>query len=139
MTDLAREFRQQLTEHCSIHAPAVSIEQRSTDGTRKWLFDVGKNNAVEAVFIPEDDRGTLCISSQAGCTVACPFCSTGYQGFNRNLTTAEIIGPLWHQRRVLQSDMQSARTVPTDTQTAPHPPRVITHSIRIGLGRPFPN
>src|SRR3546814_9972412 len=110
MTDLAREFRQQLTEHCSIHAPAVSIEQRSTDGTRKWLFDVGHNNAVETVFIPEDDRGTLCISSQAGCTVACPFCSTGYQGFNRNLTTAEIIGQLWHAKRAVEADVRNART-----------------------------
>src|SRR3546814_13087972 len=109
MTDLAREFRQQLTEHCSIHAPAVSIEQRSTDGTRKWLFDVGKNNAVEAVFIPEDDRGTLCISSQAGCTMACPFCSTGYQGFNRNLTTAEIIGQLLYAKRALRADLKSGR------------------------------
>ena len=80
MTDLAREFRQQLTEHCSIQALEVSTEHLSADGTRKWLFDVGKNNGIETVFIPEADRGTLCISSQAGCTVACPFCSTGYQG-----------------------------------------------------------
>src|SRR3546814_13512233 len=87
MTDLARDFRLRLAQRCSIHAPRVLTEQKSTDGTRKWLFDVGHNNAVETVFIPEDDRGTLCISSQAGCTVACPFCSTGYQGLNRNLTT----------------------------------------------------
>src|SRR3546814_17846746 len=87
-------------------APRVLTEHKSTDGTRKWLFDVGHNNAVETVFIPEDDRGTLCISSQAGCTVACPFCSTGYQGFNRNLTTAEIIGQLWHAKR---ADRKSTR------------------------------
>src|SRR5690606_20920262 len=73
MTDLARDFRAQLSANCSVSAPEVSTEHSSDDGTRKWLFDVGRNNAVEAVFIPEDDRGTLCISSQAGCTVACPF------------------------------------------------------------------
>jgi len=138
MTDLAREFRAQLAEHCSIQVPPVSIEQRSTDGTRKWLFDVGKNNAIEAVFIPEDDRGTLCISSQAGCTVACPFCSTGYQGFNRNLTTAEIIGQLWHARRVLQADMQGARTG-TDAQAVPEPARVISNVVMMGMGEPLLN
>lgn len=138
MTDLAREFRSQLAEHCSIQVPPVSIEQRSTDGTRKWLFDVGKNNAIEAVFIPEDDRGTLCISSQAGCTVACPFCSTGYQGFNRNLTTAEIIGQLWHARRVLQADLQSARTG-ADAQAAPEPTRVISNVVMMGMGEPLLN
>lgn len=135
MTDLARDFRQQLTERCSIHAPAVSMEQRSADGTRKWLFDVGQNNAVEAVFIPEDDRGTLCISSQAGCTVACPFCSTGYQGFNRNLTTAEIIGQLWFARRALQADAQMARI-----GNAPgEPDRVITNVVMMGMGEPLLN
>lgn len=137
MTDLAREFRLQLAEHCSIHAPAVSIEQRSTDGTRKWLFDVGKNNAVEAVFIPEDDRGTLCISSQAGCTVACPFCSTGYQGFNRNLTTAEIIGQLWYARRALQSEPDSARI--GEAGGAAQPTRVISNVVMMGMGEPLLN
>src|SRR5690606_34247868 len=126
MTDLAREFRQQLAEHCTISVPPVSTEQRSADGTRKWLFDVGKNNAVEAVFIPEDDRGTLCISSQAGCTVACPFCSTGYQGFNRNLTTAEIIGQLWYARHVLQADLASARIGGEEAGAATDPSRVIS-------------
>ncbi|MBF6617353.1 23S rRNA (adenine(2503)-C(2))-methyltransferase RlmN [Pollutimonas thiosulfatoxidans] len=138
MTDLARDFRQQLTEHCSIQAPAVTLEHRSTDGTRKWLFDVGKNNAVETVFIPEDDRGTLCISSQAGCTVACPFCSTGYQGFNRNLTTAEIIGQLWHARRVLQDDIASAR-IGAEGQASPEPTRVISNVVMMGMGEPLLN
>jgi len=137
MTDLAREFRVQLAEHCSIHAPAVSIEQRSADGTRKWLFDVGKNNAVEAVFIPEDDRGTLCISSQAGCTVACPFCSTGYQGFNRNLTTAEIIGQLWHARRALQTEPESARI--GEAGGAAQHTRVISNVVMMGMGEPLLN
>ncbi|MCC2595330.1 23S rRNA (adenine(2503)-C(2))-methyltransferase RlmN [Pusillimonas sp. MFBS29] len=138
MTDLAREFRAQLAEHCSIQASPVSIEQRSADGTRKWLFDVGKNNAIETVFIPEDDRGTLCISSQAGCTVACPFCSTGYQGFNRNLTTAEIIGQLWHARRVLQDDIQGSRIGAADAQT-PEATRVISNVVMMGMGEPLLN
>ncbi|AFK62805.1 radical SAM superfamily protein 2 [Advenella kashmirensis WT001] len=80
MTDLAKDFRSTLTERCTLQTPSVITQKVSTDGTRKWLFDVGNNNAVETVFIPEDDRGTLCISSQAGCTVACRFCSTGHQG-----------------------------------------------------------
>lgn len=136
MTDLAREFRQQLSERCSICAPEVSVEQRSADGTRKWLFDVGQNNAIEAVFIPEDDRGTLCISSQAGCTVACPFCSTGYQGFNRNLSTAEIIGQLWYARRALQVDANAARI---GAAAAAEPERAITNVVFMGMGEPLLN
>lgn len=139
MTDLARDFRRQLGERCSIVAPRVTTEQRSTDGTRKWLFDVGNNNAVETVFIPEDDRGTLCISSQAGCTVACPFCSTGYQGFNRNLTTAEIIGQLWHAKRVLEADLGSARIPAAEGQGAAEPARVISNVVMMGMGEPLLN
>jgi 23S rRNA (adenine2503-C2)-methyltransferase len=137
MSDLARDFRTKLSAHCCIGGPTVQTEQRSTDGTRKWLFDVGHNNAVETVFIPEDDRGTLCISSQAGCTVACPFCSTGYQGFNRNLTTAEIIGQLWHAKRVLQADLDTAR-ISGPGNTAP-PDRVITNVVFMGMGEPLLN
>ena len=139
MTDLARDFRRQLGQHCAIAAPNVTTEQRSNDGTRKWLFDVGRNNAVETVFIPEDDRGTLCISSQAGCTVACPFCSTGYQGFNRNLTTAEIIGQLWHAKRVLEADLASARIPGADGATASEPARVISNVVMMGMGEPLLN
>lgn len=135
MTDLARDFRQQLAEHCIIQASEVVHEQRSADGTRKWLFDVGQNNSVETVFIPEDDRGTLCISSQAGCTVACPFCSTGYQGFNRNLTAAEIIGQLWHARRAVMQDVESARTEGGATP----PERVISNVVMMGMGEPLLN
>ncbi|NHC61742.1 23S rRNA (adenine(2503)-C(2))-methyltransferase RlmN [Paenalcaligenes suwonensis] len=135
MTDLARDFRQQLAEHCIIQASEVVHEQRSADGTRKWLFDVGQNNSVETVFIPEDDRGTLCISSQAGCTVACPFCSTGYQGFNRNLTAAEIIGQLWHARRAVMADLLTART---DGGATP-PDRVISNVVMMGMGEPLLN
>ncbi|GAB2903339.1 23S rRNA (adenine(2503)-C(2))-methyltransferase RlmN [Paralcaligenes sp. KSB-10] len=137
MSDLARGFREQLSAHCAIAASPVSVEQRSTDGTRKWLFDVGKNNAIETVFIPEDDRGTLCISSQAGCTVACPFCSTGYQGFNRNLTTAEIIGQLWYAKRVLEADAQSART--GDPAAGAGANRVISNVVMMGMGEPLLN
>jgi len=137
MTDLARDFREQLARHCRIEAPSVLTEHRSSDGTRKWLFDVGRNNAVEAVFIPEDDRGTLCISSQAGCTVACPFCSTGYQGFNRNLTTAEIIGQLWHARQVLETDLHSARLA--GGAQALEPSRVISNVVMMGMGEPLLN
>jgi len=138
MTDLARDFRHQLAERCLVSAPSVAAEQRSADGTRKWLFDVGAGNAVEAVFIPEDDRGTLCISSQAGCTVACPFCSTGYQGFNRNLTTAEIIGQLWHAKRTLEADGQGARIASGDRPPA-EPSRVVSNVVMMGMGEPLLN
>lgn len=138
MTDLARDFRQQLSEHCSIYAPEVVHEQRSADGTRKWLFDVGKNNSIETVFIPEDDRGTLCISSQAGCTVACPFCSTGYQGFNRNLSAAEIIGQLWHVRRELMKEPDSSR-IEGDTKASAQSQRVVSNVVMMGMGEPLLN
>jgi len=118
MTDLARDFRAQLAQNCVVQAPNVLTQHISSDGTRKWLFDVGQGNAIEAVFIPEDDRGTLCISSQAGCNVACRFCSTGHQGFNRNLTAAEIIGQLWWARHELMKDTASARIASTRLASA---------------------
>ena len=95
MTDIARSLREQLAGSAAIEPPAVVGESVSADGTRKWLLKVDGANAVEAVFIPETGRGTLCVSSQAGCTLDCSFCSTGKQGFNRNLSTAEIVGQLW--------------------------------------------
>lgn len=137
MTDLARDFRQQLASHCTIGGPQAITRHLSADGTRKWLFDVGGNNAVEAVFIPEDDRGTLCISSQAGCTVACPFCSTGYQGFNRNLTTAEIIGQLWYAKRELEADATTARLGAAGA--GDEPDRVISNVVMMGMGEPLLN
>jgi 23S rRNA (adenine2503-C2)-methyltransferase len=112
------------------------LDKTSNDGTRKWLFDVGNNNAIETVFIPEDDRGTLCISSQAGCTVACPFCSTGYQGFNRNLSTAEIIAQLWYARSELQKNQSAARI---DGQVPSEPERVISNVVMMGMGEPLLN
>lgn len=136
MTDLARDFRAQLTEQCVVQAPAVLTQQRSSDGTRKWLFDVGQGNAIESVFIPEDDRGTLCISSQAGCNVGCRFCSTGHQGFNRNLTAAEIVGQLWWARHELLKDIDSSR-LQVGEKIADT--RVISNVVMMGMGEPLLN
>ena len=136
MTDLARDFRAQLTEQCVVQAPAVLTQQRSSDGTRKWLFDVGQGNAIESVFIPEDDRGTLCISSQAGCNVGCRFCSTGHQGFNRNLSAAEIIGQLWWARHELLKDLDSSRLLAGEKVADT---RVISNVVMMGMGEPLLN
>ncbi|SUA51698.1 Ribosomal RNA large subunit methyltransferase N [Oligella ureolytica] len=136
MTDLAKGFRAQLEDRYCIHSLSPILDKTSNDGTRKWLFDVGNNNAIETVFIPEDDRGTLCISSQAGCTVACPFCSTGYQGFNRNLSTAEIIGQLWYARSELQKNQSVARI---DGQMPVEPERVVSNVVMMGMGEPLLN
>ncbi len=95
MTDIAAALREKLSQCANITVPDILKEEISDDGTRKWLLNVGTGNAVEAVYIPEESRGTLCISSQAGCALDCSFCSTGKQGFNRNLSVAEIIGQLW--------------------------------------------
>lgn len=119
MSDLAKDFRAKLAQQAEIMPPKVLQDHVSADGTRKWLFDVGNGNAVETVFIPETDRGTLCVSSQAGCTVACPFCSTGRQGFNRNLTTAEIVGQLWWARHELAQP--------------------VTNVVMMGMGEPLLN
>lgn len=95
MSDLAISLREKLKQIACIQTPKVMREESASDGTRKWLLDVGTGNAVETVYIPEEDRGTLCVSTQAGCALDCSFCSTGKQGFNRNLSTAEIIGQVW--------------------------------------------
>ncbi|CAP42357.1 23S rRNA (adenine(2503)-C(2))-methyltransferase RlmN [Bordetella petrii] len=135
MTDLARDFRGQLAQQCRIQALPVNTEQRSSDGTRKWLFDVGQGNAIETVFIPEDDRGTLCVSSQAGCAVNCRFCSTGHQGFNRNLTSSEIIGQLWWAKRVLEADAGTARLGGAGNDDT----RVVSNVVMMGMGEPLLN
>lgn len=129
MTDLAKSFRAKLEASCEIRGPVAIRDKISFDGTRKWLFDVGSGNAVETVFIPEDDRGTLCISTQAGCAMGCLFCSTGKQGFNRNLTTAEIIGQLWHAEKTLRDD--AGVTDPAD--------RIISNVVLMGMGEPLQN
>lgn len=136
MTDLARDFRARLERECVVRPPDVTLHHRSRDGTRKWLFDVGGGNAIETVFIPEDDRGTLCVSSQAGCTVACPFCSTGQQGFNRNLTTAEILGQLWWARHALEADGDAGRLEGREL-ASDH--RVISNVVMMGMGEPLLN
>ena len=129
MTNLAKEFRARLKDLAYIKAPSIIREHKSADGTRKWLFNVGNGNAVEAVFIPEDDRGTLCISTQAGCAMGCLFCSTGKQGFNRNLTTGEIVGQLWTAERELRRE--AGITDPND--------RVISNVVLMGMGEPLQN
>lgn len=126
MTDLARSLRDKLPSVCSVVDLPVLSRQDSTDGTIKWLFDVGGGNAVETVFIPEEDRGTLCISSQAGCAVGCRFCSTGHQGFSRNLTTGEILAQLWHAEHFLRKRQKTSD-------------RVITNVVMMGMGEPLQN
>jgi 23S rRNA (adenine2503-C2)-methyltransferase len=132
MTDLAQSTRVALANDAEIRAPAVVRDATAGDGTRKWLLDVGGANAIEAVYIPEDDRGTLCISSQAGCALDCAFCSTGKQGFNRNLGVAEIIGQLWHANRALLADGVSTPWV----EQGRHP---ITNVVMMGMGEPLAN
>ena len=126
MTDLARSLRDKLPAACEVKSLPVLTEQISRDGTTKWLFDVGDGNAVETVFIPEDDRGTLCVSSQAGCAVGCRFCSTGHQGFSRNLTTAEIIAQLWYAEHTLRKRFNTSE-------------RVISNVVMMGMGEPLQN
>jgi 23S rRNA (adenine2503-C2)-methyltransferase len=126
MTDLARSLRDKLPGVCTVTDLPVLSRQDSADGTIKWLFDVGDGNAVETVFIPEDDRGTLCISSQAGCAVGCRFCSTGHQGFSRNLTTGEILAQLWHAEHFLRRHLKRGE-------------RVITNVVMMGMGEPLQN
>ena len=126
MSDLAKSLREKLPSVCSISGLPVLSRQDSADGTIKWLFDVGDGNAVETVFIPEDDRGTLCVSSQAGCAVGCRFCSTGHQGFSRNLTTGEILAQLWHAEHFLRQHLKSSE-------------RVVTNVVMMGMGEPLQN
>ncbi|GLS14452.1 23S rRNA (adenine(2503)-C(2))-methyltransferase RlmN [Hydrogenophaga electricum] len=126
MTDLAKSLREKLPSVCTITPLPVLSRQDSADGTIKWLFDVGDGNAVETVFIPEDDRGTLCVSSQAGCAVGCRFCSTGHQGFSRNLSTGEILAQLWYAEHFLRRHLNS-------------PERVITNVVMMGMGEPLQN
>lgn len=107
MTDIAKSLREKLLAEAVVVPPTIVSDKLSDDGTRKFLFDVGGGNAVETVYIPEDDRGTLCVSTQAGCTLDCSFCSTGKQGFSRNLTVGEVIGQLWQANRALGADARA--------------------------------
>ena len=128
MTDLARSLRAKLHGQAEIRCLPLLAEHRSADGTVKWLFDVGQGNAVETVFIPEADRGTLCVSSQAGCAVGCRFCSTGHQGFSRNLGTGEITFQLWFA----EHRMRSRLGLPAGT-------RAIDNVVMMGMGEPLQN
>lgn len=125
MTDVAKSLRAQLKETACVRPPVPVRDNVSTDGTRKWLMDVGNGNAVETVYIPEATRGTLCVSSQAGCALDCAFCSTGKQGFNRNLSAAEIIGQLWLANRLLGAE--------------PNGERLISNVVMMGMGEPLAN
>ena len=126
MSDLAKSLREKLKTTAHLQALPVISQHESADGTIKGLFDVGGGNAVEAVFIPEDDRGTLCVSSQAGCAVGCRFCSTGHQGFSRNLSTGEIVAQLWFAEHFLRRHLQTSG-------------RVISNVVMMGMGEPLQN
>src|SRR6476620_7538994 len=126
MSDLAKSLRDKLAGAARIEGLPIISQHESADGTIKWLFDVGNGDAVEAVFIPEDDRGTLCVSSQAGCAVGCRFCSTGHQGFSRNLSTGEIVAQLWFAEHFLRRHLGRAE-------------RVISNVVMMGMGEPLQN
>ncbi len=125
MTDIAKTLRAKLEEVATIEVPHLVSEQISSDGTRKWALEVGNGNKIEAVFIPEEGRGTLCVSSQVGCALECQFCSTARQGFNRNLTTGEIVGQLWWANKRLGKD--------------PKGEKLITNVVMMGMGEPLAN
>ena len=121
MTDLSKSLRAYLKEHCTITPPEILIEQVASDGTRKWVVEMGLGNRIESVFIPEEKRGTLCVSSQIGCALACTFCSTARHGFNRNLSVAEIIGQLYVAQKRLGPEIK------------------ITNVVMMGMGEPLLN
>lgn len=121
MTNLSKSLRAYLKEHCTITAPEILLEQIASDGTTKWVVEMGRGNRIESVFIPEEKRGTLCVSSQIGCALACTFCSTAKQGFNRNLSVAEIIGQLYVAQKRLGDKKR------------------ITNVVMMGMGEPLLN
>jgi 23S rRNA (adenine2503-C2)-methyltransferase len=156
MTDLAKSLREKLKEIAEVRAPEILSEHRSADGTVKWLFDVGIGNGIETVFIPEDDRGTLCVSSQVGCALDCQFCSTGRSGFNRDLKVSEILGQLWVANRRLKEmaaegqGYRLAEELPSASgrreKSAPSPlgegwgeGRPVTNVVMMGMGEPLNN
>ncbi len=125
MTNISKPLRTRLPDTAEIRAPEVVMDQQAQDGTRKWLLRLSDGNCIETVFIPEEDRGTLCVSSQVGCTLNCSFCSTAQQGFNRNLDAAEIIAQVWAANRALGKD--------------PNGERIITNVVMMGMGEPLLN
>lgn len=126
MTNLSKSLRQQLNQQAVIAVPEIISDNLSEDGTRKWLLKVPGKSAIEMVFIPEESRGTLCVSSQVGCTLNCSFCATGKQGYNRDLTTAEIIGQVWLAKHLLAEQYQSDQ-------------RIVTNVVMMGMGEPLMN
>jgi len=125
MTNLSKKLRATLKERAEIRVPSIVFEHKSNDGTRKWVLEIDSGNRIETVYIPELNRGTLCVSSQVGCALACTFCSTAQQGFNRNLSTAEIIGQLWVANRALGYKSQDQR--------------IISNVVLMGMGEPLLN
>ena len=125
MTNLSQSLRDQLEQNTVIQFPQVDVDATSKDGTRKWLLKLEDGNRIETVYIPEDDRGTLCVSSQVGCALDCSFCSTGRQGFNRNLSTAEIISQVWLATRLIDEEKK--------------PGRKVTNVVLMGMGEPLLN
>ena len=134
MTDLSKGLRGRLKECATVDFPALVADATAADGTRKWLLSVGGGNAIETVFIPEANRGTLCVSSQVGCALECAFCSTGRQGFNRNLTSGEIIGQLWWASRALSAQPTQARLTSGDEVERP-----VSNVVMMGMGEPLAN
>ena len=128
MTNLSKSLRQQLTGIAYVKAPQIVTERIANDGTRKWMLSLEGGNCIETVFIPEDDRGTLCVSSQVGCALDCSFCATGKQGFNRNLSVAEIIGQLWLANHALGNFTHFNKEQ-----------RIITNIVIMGMGEPLLN
>jgi 23S rRNA (adenine2503-C2)-methyltransferase len=125
MTDLGKALRAKLEEHAQVRVPLVQFDKPSEDGTHKWLLGMDGKNAIETVYIPDKGRGTLCVSSQVGCALNCTFCSTATQGFNRNLSTAEIVGQVWTAARHLGN--------------VPHKQRKLTNVVMMGMGEPLAN
>lgn len=126
MTDLSKSFRMLLEDKACIELPEVALDRLSSDGTNKWLFRLHDGNSIETVFIPEQNRGTLCVSSQVGCALDCSFCATGRQGFNRNLSTAEIIGQVWLAVSLLANNPATAH-------------QRVTNVVMMGMGEPLAN
>jgi len=127
MSDIAKDFRETLNSNAQISLPEIKLDHTSQDGTRKWLLNVGESNLIEMVFIPETSRGTLCVSSQVGCALECTFCSTGRQGFNRNLTSSEIIGQLWLANKLI------------DKKNDNNEQKSVTNVVMMGMGEPLAN
>jgi 23S rRNA (adenine2503-C2)-methyltransferase len=136
MSDLKQDFRAQLAEVAKISVPEIVTEQRSSDGTRKWMLRMDEVQGIETVYIPEPDRGTLCISSQVGCAMDCSFCATAQQGFNRNLTVAEIVGQVWLAHRELEASTGPAEEGAKGTRAAG---KTITNIVFMGMGEPLAN